>query len=50
MCNDDVWPDGDGDPFSWVGASAWTASEQVDRFNQLDWTEGIMLQTVRGLQ
>ena len=45
-CNDDTWPDGDG-AMSRVGASAFTVPELVDRMNQMDWTDGILLKQAR---
>ena len=45
-CNDDVWPDGDG-VFSGEGGTAWTIEELVERMNQFDWTEGVLISTSR---
>ena len=39
-CNDDAWPDGEGE-MSVYNATGWTVYEQMMRMDQLDWTEGV---------
>ena len=45
-CNEDAWPDGEG-PLGMISPSGLTIEELTARYNQLDWTEGIMIQQAR---
>ena len=44
-CNDDAWPDGEG-PFHVEGATPFPIGELVERMDQFDWTEGILIKQV----
>ena len=41
-CRDNAWPDGEGS-FHTRGATPWSVSELVRRFNQADWSDGIAI-------
>jgi hypothetical protein len=45
-CNDDAWPDGDGQ-FHLRDATPFTVPELVTRMDMFDWTEGIQLRQAR---
>ena len=45
-CNDATWPDGEGH-LQRREATGWTVPEVVSRFNQLDWSDGILLRQTR---
>lgn len=45
-CNDDAWPDGEGH-FYMRNATPYAMGELVERMDQVDWTEGIMIRQAR---
>ena len=45
-CTDTAWADGEGS-FHQDGATPYSVSELLVRFNQFDWTDGILLRQVR---
>ena len=46
LCNDHTWPDGDGS-FHLRSATPYTVAELVERMDQFDWTEGILIRQGR---
>ena len=41
-CNEHAWPDGSG-TFHHGGSTSFTVAELVARFNEMDWTEGVVI-------
>ena len=41
-CNDDAWPDGEGS-FHVINPTPYSIGELVERMDQFDWTEGIII-------
>jgi len=41
-CSSNSWPDGEGS-YAMNDATPWTVDELVDRFNMMDWSEGIAI-------
>ena len=45
-CNDDAWPDGEG-TFHGADPTGWTIDELLDKFNGMDWSEGLSIISTR---
>lgn len=47
-CTDNAWPDGEG-KFSLLGATPFSVEELVQRMDEFDWSEGIVLRQTRAI-